>query len=106
LVASARLPQGRERNRRGWWFHLTSHKSCFTPRPTLQNQSLCHNIPDRSRPHWAPHVLLKERELNIPNELKKETAAVESNTLQPWHKSAPWLISAATLLGLVIIFQR
>jgi hypothetical protein len=49
---------------------------------------------------------LKERELNIPNELKKETAAVESNTLQPWHKSAPWLISAATLLGLVIIFQR
>jgi len=49
---------------------------------------------------------LKERELNIPNELKKEAAAVESITLQPWHKSAPLLISAATILGLIVIFQR
>jgi len=47
-----------------------------------------------------------ERELNIPNELKKDIAIVESNTLLPWHKSAPWLISAATILGLIVIFQR
>jgi hypothetical protein len=43
--------------------------------------------------------------MNIPNELKKD-AAVESSILHPWHKSAPWLISAATILGLIIIFQR
>jgi hypothetical protein len=56
--------------------------------------------------HTRPHLLLMERELNIPNELKKDTAIVESNTLLLWHKSAPWLISAATILGLIIIFQR
>jgi hypothetical protein len=44
--------------------------------------------------------------LNISNELKKHAATVESNTIQPWHKSAPWLISAATILGLIVIFQR
>jgi hypothetical protein len=44
--------------------------------------------------------------LNIPNEPKKDAVAVESDTVQPWHKSAPWLISAATALGLIIIFQR
>jgi hypothetical protein len=44
--------------------------------------------------------------LNIPNEVNKDAAAVESSTVQAWHKSAPWLISAATALGLIIIFQR
>jgi hypothetical protein len=44
--------------------------------------------------------------LNISNELKKDIAAVEPNVIHPWHKSAPWLISAATILGLFIIFQR
>jgi len=44
--------------------------------------------------------------LNIPNELKKDAVTIESNALKPWHKSAPWLISAATILGLIIIFQR
>jgi hypothetical protein len=44
--------------------------------------------------------------LNIPNEVNKHAAGVESNTVQAWHKSAPWLISAATALGLIIIFQR
>ena len=42
----------------------------------------------------------------IPNELKKDAATNESNAPQPWHKSAPWLISAATILGLIVIFQR
>jgi hypothetical protein len=55
--------------------------------------------------HTTTSPSFKELKLNIPNELKKETL-VESNALQPWHKSAPWLISAATILGLVIIFQR
>jgi hypothetical protein len=55
----------------------------------------------------APHLLLKEPNLNIPNELKKDDTTVESHTiLQPWHKSAPWLISAATILGVIIILQR
>ena len=78
-------------------FYTTPHAS----KPILMSQH-----PRARQPTLDAHVLLKERELNISNELKKETAAVESSTLQPWHKSAPWLISAATLLGLVIIFQR
>jgi len=50
---------------------------------------------------------LKEPNLNIHNELKKDATTVESNTtFQPWHKSAPWLISAATILGVIIILQR
>jgi hypothetical protein len=44
--------------------------------------------------------------LNVPNEVKKDHAAVESNTTQLWHKSAPLLISAATILGLIVIFQK
>jgi hypothetical protein len=43
--------------------------------------------------------------LKILNEVKKDAATVESKTLQ-WHKSAPWLISAVTLLGLIVIFQK
>jgi hypothetical protein len=31
--------------------------------------------------------------LNIPNDVK------------PWHKAAPLLITAATILGLIVIFQ-
>jgi hypothetical protein len=38
--------------------------------------------------------------------MKKDNATVESNTVQLWHKSAPLLISAATILGLIIIFQK
>ena len=44
--------------------------------------------------------------MNISNELKNHASSVESNTTQPWHRSAPWLISAATILGLIIILQR
>ena len=53
-----------------------------------------------------PQSLLKEPEMNISNELKNHASSVESNTTQPWHRSAPWLISAATILGLIIILQR
>jgi hypothetical protein len=44
--------------------------------------------------------------MNIPNEVKKDAVRVDSNTVQKWHKSAPLLISAATVLGLIVIFQR
>jgi len=42
--------------------------------------------------------------LNIPNKAKKDAAAVESNIVL-WHKSAPWLISAVTILGLIVILH-
>jgi hypothetical protein len=54
----------------------------------------------------AAQLLLKEPNLNTPNEMKKSVATVESSTLQTWHKSAPWLISGVSILGLIIIFQR
>jgi hypothetical protein len=51
------------------------------------------------------HSFCGSPNLNIHTEVAKD-AAVESITIQPWHKSAPWLISAATILGLIILFQR
>jgi hypothetical protein len=44
--------------------------------------------------------------LNNPNDLKKDADSLESNTVHAWHKSAPWLISAATILSLMVIFQK
>lgn len=44
--------------------------------------------------------------LNISDELKKDAAVDESNPIQLWHRAAPWLISASTILGLIVIFQR
>ena len=71
----------------------------------VQNQSLCHITLYRPRPHSALILFCGSPNLNIHTEVAKD-AAVESITIQPWHKSAPWLISAATILGLIIIFQR
>lgn len=62
--------------------------------------------PRSSPPTLGAPQYLKERALNIPNEVKKDAATVESNNVRPWHKSAPWLISAVTILGLLIVFQR
>jgi hypothetical protein len=45
-------------------------------------------------PTLALHLTGRSAHLNIPNEVKL------------WHKSAPWLITAATILGLVVIFQH
>jgi hypothetical protein len=53
----------------------------------------------------SPHFR-RSPNVNTSNELKKDAATVESNIIQPWHKSAPWLISAATILGLIVILQR
>jgi len=44
--------------------------------------------------------------LNIPNVLKKDDAITESDTFRRWHKAAPWLISAVTILGLMVILHR
>jgi hypothetical protein len=44
--------------------------------------------------------------LNIPTVVKKDGLIAESDTFQPWHKAAPWLISAVTMLGLIVIFHR
>jgi hypothetical protein len=44
--------------------------------------------------------------LNIPDVVKKDGAIAESETFHRWHKAAPWLISAVTILGLMVIFQR
>jgi hypothetical protein len=49
----------------------------------------------RSRaPTLALHLIVRSAHLNIPNEVKL------------WHKSAPWVITAATILGLIVIFQH
>jgi hypothetical protein len=77
----------------------------YTYRKRVQNQSLCHIAPDRAGPHWALNFFSRSPNLNVPNEAKKDAATVESNTVQTWHKSASWLISAATVLGLIVIFQ-
>jgi hypothetical protein len=43
--------------------------------------------------------------LSIPNVLKKDGVIAESDTFRRWHKAAPWLISAVTILGLIVIFH-
>ena len=43
--------------------------------------------------------------MNIPNVVKKDVPLAESNAVRPWHKSAPWLISAVMFLGLMVIFH-
>ena len=49
----------------------------------------------RSRaPTLALHLIVRSAHLNIPNEVKL------------WHKSAPLLITAATILGLIVIFHH
>jgi hypothetical protein len=57
------------------------------------NQSSCHIIFDRARPHWC-FIILRSAHLNIPNDVKL------------WHKAAPVLITVATILGLIVIFQH
>jgi hypothetical protein len=40
------------------------------------------------------HLTVRSAHLNIPNEVKL------------WHKSAPWLITAVTILGLIVILHQ
>jgi hypothetical protein len=60
----------------------------------VQNPSLCHINPERTRPHWRLTLPVRSTHLNIANKVK------------PWHKAAPWLMSAATILGLIVIFHN
>jgi hypothetical protein len=48
---------------------------------------------DRARPYCCV-ITVRSGHLNIPNEVKL------------WHKAAPLLITVATILGLVVIFQH
>jgi hypothetical protein len=49
----------------------------------------------RSRaPTLALHLIVRSAHLNIPNEVKL------------WHKSAPLLIAATTILGLIVILHH
>jgi hypothetical protein len=49
----------------------------------------------RSRaPTLALHLIVRSAHLNIPNEVKL------------WHKSAPLLIAAVTILGLIVILHH
>jgi hypothetical protein len=44
-------------------------------------------------PTLAFHLVVRSAHLNIPKDVKL------------WHKSAPLLITAATILGLIVIFH-
>jgi hypothetical protein len=48
---------------------------------------------DRARPYWRM-ITVRSADLNIPNEVRL------------WHKAAPLLITVATILGLVVLFQH
>jgi hypothetical protein len=50
--------------------------------------------PGSRAPTLALHLSARSAHLNIPNEVK------------PWHKAAPWLISAVTILGLIVILHN
>lgn len=50
--------------------------------------------PSIARAHTGGSSTLRSAHLNIPNDGKL------------WHKSAPWLITAATILGLIVIFHH
>jgi hypothetical protein len=50
--------------------------------------------PSIARAHTGASSNVRSAHLNIPNEVKL------------WHKSAPWVITAATILGLIVIFQH
>lgn len=68
----------------------TMSYTALTIRP--QKPSLFHIIFDHVRPHYPSTV--RSADMNIPNEVKL------------WHKAAPVLITVATILGLVVIFQH
>jgi hypothetical protein len=50
--------------------------------------------PRARAPTLAVHLTVRSAQLNIPNEVKL------------WHKSAPLLITAVAILGLIVIFQH
>ena len=71
-------------------------------RAVLHHMAKCENNktilmshhPQSRAPTLALHLIVRSAHLNIPNEVKL------------WHKSAPLLITAATILGLIVIFHH
>jgi hypothetical protein len=51
-------------------------------------------LPPIACAHTGASSTVRSAHLNIPNEVKL------------WHKSAPWIITAATILGLIVIFRH
>jgi hypothetical protein len=64
----------------------TPMRECQT-RPYVTSSSI-------ARAHTGASTYCKERALNIPNKVKL------------WHKSAPLLITAVTILGLIVILHH
>jgi hypothetical protein len=52
------------------------------------------HYPRARAPTLSLHLIVRSTHLNIPNEVKL------------WHKAAPLLITAVTILGLIVIFQH
>jgi hypothetical protein len=71
-------------------------------RAVLHHMAGCESIktvlmshhPRSLAPTLALHLIVRSAHLNIPNEVKL------------WHKSAPLLIAAATILGLIVILHH
>ncbi len=62
--------------------------------------------PGVCRPKLSPSPISRSAHLNNPTVVKKDPLIAELDTFRPWHKAAPWLISAATILALIVIFHR
>jgi hypothetical protein len=44
--------------------------------------------------------------MNNPTALKKDRLIAELDSFPPWHRAAPWFISAVTIVALIVIFHR
>jgi hypothetical protein len=61
--------------------------------PVIKPVLMSHHLRSRA-PTLALDLIVRSAHLNIPNEVKL------------WHKAAPLLITAATILGLIVIFHQ
>jgi hypothetical protein len=62
-------------------------------RKSIKTVLMSHHRRSRA-PTLALHLIVRRAHLNIPNEVKL------------WHKSAPLLIAATTILGLIVILHH
>jgi hypothetical protein len=69
--------------------HNAGHAQCGTPKPILMSHH-----PRLRAPTLALHLFIRSAQLNSPNEVRH------------WHKSAPLLITAVTILAVVIILYH
>jgi hypothetical protein len=60
---------------------------------SIKTVFMSHHLRSRA-PTLALHLIVRSAHLNIPNEVKL------------WHKSAPLLIAAVTILGLIVILHH